>query len=92
MQTDIPILPKESLSDMYKEIRDYESLLSFYTGLSNSCLFNYILEIVKQRKPYKCKTVYLTFMWHMAHKEILKPRTLHIILKGHGLVQGLVIV
>ena len=62
VQTDIPILPKESLTDMYKEIRDYESLLNFYTGLSNSCLFNYVLEIVKQRKLYKCKTFYLTYV------------------------------
>ena len=57
MQTDTPILPKESLTDMYKDIRDNESLLNFYTGLPNTCLFNYVLEIVKQRKPYKCKTL-----------------------------------
>ena len=57
VQTDTPILPKESLTDMYKDIRDNESLLNFYTGLPNTCLFNYVLEIVKQRKPYKCKTL-----------------------------------
>ena len=57
MQTDNHILPKESLTDMYKNIRDNESLLNFYTGLPNTCLFNYILEIVKQRIPYKCKAL-----------------------------------
>ena len=56
MQTDSHILPKESLTDMYKNIRDNESLLNFYTGLPNTCLFNYVLEIVKQRKPYEFKT------------------------------------
>ena len=56
-QADTPILPKENLTDMYKDIRDNESLLNFYTGLPNTCLFNYVLEIVKQRKPYKCKTL-----------------------------------
>ena len=57
MQTDTHILPKESLTDMYKNIRDNESLLNFYTGLPNTVLFSYMLEIVKQRIPYKCKTL-----------------------------------
>ena len=57
MKTDIPILPKESSTDMYKDIRDNENLLNFWTGLPNTSLFNYVLEIVKQRKPYKCKTL-----------------------------------
>ena len=57
MQRDIPILTKESLIDMYKNNRDNENLLNFYTGLPNTCLFNYVLEIVKQRKQYKCKTL-----------------------------------
>ena len=55
VQTDIPIWTKESLTDMYKDIRHNESLLNFYTGLPYTCLFNYVLVIVKQRKPYKCK-------------------------------------
>ena len=50
VQTDISILTKKSLTDMYKDIRNNESLLNFYTGLPNTCLFNYVLEIVKQRK------------------------------------------
>ena len=40
MQTDIPILAKESLADMYKDIRNNEGLLNFYAGLPNACLFN----------------------------------------------------
>ena len=56
MQTDIPILP--SLTDMYKDIRNNESLLNFYIEcLVNTWLFNYVLETIKQRKPYKCKTL-----------------------------------
>ena len=57
MQTGIPILPKENWNDMYKDIRNNASLLNFYTGLPNTCLFNYVLEIVKERKPCKCKTL-----------------------------------
>ena len=57
VQTGTPIFSKESLTDMNKDIRDNESLLNFYTGLPNTCLFNYVLEIVTQRKPYKCKTL-----------------------------------
>ena len=57
MHTDTPIMPKESLTDMYKDIRNNESLFNFYTGLPNTCFFNYLLEIVKQRKPHKCKTL-----------------------------------
>ena len=51
LQTDIPNLSKEILTDMYKNIRYNESLLNFYAGLPNICFFNYVLEIVKQRKP-----------------------------------------
>ena len=40
---------------MYKNNRDNESLLNFYTGLPNTCLFNYVVEIVKQRNYINVK-------------------------------------
>ena len=55
MKTDVPILPKESFTNMYKDIRNNENLRNLYTGLPNTCLFNYVLEIIKQRNPCKCK-------------------------------------